>query len=128
MNKYERYRVVFSPRTETFTYLICFPCKLSHFYLENLLLSCKGINKILNDLNRCSQIQQILDDTSDPSPGEQKLAALTAGERTHWANVRKMFFNKGLNKASLDAVEKAAFVVALDDFPYEFDKVSDNFS
>lgn len=56
-------------------------------------------------------------------PGEEKLAALTAGERTHWANVRKMLFNKGVNRTSLDTVEKAAFVVALDDFPYEYDKV-----
>lgn len=57
-------------------------------------------------------------------PGEEKLAALTAGERSHWANVRRIFFNKGVNKISLDTVEKAAFVVALDDFPYEFDQVS----
>lgn len=68
------------------------------------------------------QIQQILDDTSEPLPGEEKLAALTAGERTHWANVRKMLFNKGVNRTSLDTVEKAAFVVALDDFPYEYDE------
>ncbi|XP_044734415.1 carnitine O-palmitoyltransferase 1, liver isoform isoform X2 [Chrysoperla carnea] len=68
------------------------------------------------------QIQQILNDTVAPCPGEEKLAALTAGNRTHWANTRQKFFNKGLNKASLDTIEKAAFVVALDDIPYEFDK------
>ncbi|KAJ8922373.1 hypothetical protein NQ315_004316 [Exocentrus adspersus] len=67
------------------------------------------------------QIQQILDDTSEPLAGEEKLAALTAGERTHWANTRTLLFNKGVNKSSLDAIEKAAFVVALDDFPYEYD-------
>ncbi|KAJ8937761.1 hypothetical protein NQ318_006624 [Aromia moschata] len=68
------------------------------------------------------QMQQILDDNSEPLPGEEKLAALTAGERTHWANSRTTFFNRGVNKTSLDAIEKAAFVVALDDFPYEFDE------
>jgi len=70
-----------------------------------------------------SQIQQILDDNSMPSEGEEKLAALTAGERTNWAQTRKNFFAKGVNKASLDLIEKSAFVVALDDVPYEFDTV-----
>lgn len=66
-------------------------------------------------------MQYILDDTSEPLNGEEKLAALTAGERTHWAQARRNFFNKGVNKISLDTIEKAAFVVALDDVPYEFD-------
>lgn len=68
------------------------------------------------------QIETILKDTSDPSVGEEHLAALTAGERTHWALTRQQFFSKGANKQSLDAIEKAAFVVALDDVPFVFDK------
>ncbi|KAK9881409.1 hypothetical protein WA026_016299 [Henosepilachna vigintioctopunctata] len=68
------------------------------------------------------QIQHILDDTSEPLQGEEKLAALTAGERKHWANTRKIFFTRGVNKVSLDIIEKAAFVVSLDDVPYEFDE------
>uniref|UniRef100_A0A670XU61 carnitine O-palmitoyltransferase n=1 Tax=Pseudonaja textilis TaxID=8673 RepID=A0A670XU61_PSETE len=48
------------------------------------------------------QIQWILNDKSEPQPGEEKLAALTAGDR-------------GKNKQSLDAIEKAAFFVTLDD-------------
>ncbi|XP_068970603.1 carnitine O-palmitoyltransferase 1, liver isoform isoform X1 [Bombus flavifrons] len=67
------------------------------------------------------QMQQILDDKSEPSEGEEKLAALTAGERTAWAIAREEFFSKGVNKASLDLIEKAAFVVALDDVPYVYD-------
>lgn len=67
------------------------------------------------------QIEQILKDQSEPQPGEEKLAALTAGVRTHWAHVRDKYFCRGVNRASLDAIEKAAFVVVLDDFPYEFD-------
>lgn len=70
-----------------------------------------------------SQMQYILDDKSEPLPNEEKLAALTAGERTHWANVRKTIFNKGVNRTSLDAIEKAAFTVTLDDYPYEYDEV-----
>lgn len=64
-----------------------------------------------------------MDDNSTPSEGEEKLAALTAGERTAWAQARKDFFAKSVNKASLDIIEKAAFVVALDDVPYEYDSV-----
>lgn len=71
----------------------------------------------------CRQIQRILDDQSEPMAGEEQLAALTAGDRTHWANTRRNFFNRGINKLSLDLIEKAAFVVALDDIPYEYDKV-----
>lgn len=64
-----------------------------------------------------------MDDNSTPSEGEEKLAALTAGERTIWAQTRRDFFAKGVNKASLDIIEKAAFVVALDDVPYEYNPV-----
>uniref|UniRef100_A0A672KW49 carnitine O-palmitoyltransferase n=1 Tax=Sinocyclocheilus grahami TaxID=75366 RepID=A0A672KW49_SINGR len=61
------------------------------------------------------QIQRILDDPSPPSPGEDKLGALTAGNRMPWAQVRKQFFSSGVNKRSLDCIEKAAFFVTLDD-------------
>lgn len=78
-------------------------------------------NRILQACEIELQIQQILDNDSIPSEGEEKLAALTAGERTTWAQARAEFFAKGVNKASLDIIEKAAFVVALDDIPYEYD-------
>lgn len=71
----------------------------------------------------CSQIQQILDDQSAPSEGEEKLAAFTASDRTAWAQARQNFFSKGVNKVALELIEKAAFVVALDDVPYEYDPV-----
>ncbi|XP_051975584.1 carnitine O-palmitoyltransferase 1, liver isoform isoform X1 [Xyrauchen texanus] len=61
------------------------------------------------------QIERILADQSEPQPGEELLAALTAGDRVPWAKARSEFFSKGKNKQSLDAVEKAAFFVALDD-------------
>ena len=67
-------------------------------------------------------MQYILNDNNaTPAPGEEKLAALTAAERTAWAKARTAFFAKGVNKNSLDLIEKSAFVVALDDVPYEFD-------
>ncbi|OXB59700.1 hypothetical protein ASZ78_012621, partial [Callipepla squamata] len=61
------------------------------------------------------QIQRILDDDSEPQAGEEKLAALTAGDRVPWAKARQAYFSRGKNKQSLDAIEKAAFFVALDD-------------
>ncbi|XP_051161929.1 carnitine O-palmitoyltransferase 1, liver isoform isoform X1 [Leptopilina boulardi] len=79
-------------------------------------------NRILMPCEIEQQIQQILDDTSSPAEGEEKLASLTAGERTHWAQTRQKYFFKGVNRASLDLIEKAAFIVVLDDVPYEFDK------
>lgn len=71
-----------------------------------------------------SQIQSILDNKEKPYVGEEKVAALTAADRTHWANTRTKFFFKGINRQSLDAIEKSAFVVALDEVPYEYDPVS----
>ncbi|XP_014240868.1 carnitine O-palmitoyltransferase 1, liver isoform isoform X1 [Cimex lectularius] len=79
-------------------------------------------NRILLPCEIEIQINMILEDKSEPVEGEEKLAALTAGERTHWANTRQEHFFKGTNRHSLDAIEKSAFVVALDDIPYEFDE------
>uniref|UniRef100_A0A3B5AYL5 Carnitine O-palmitoyltransferase 1, liver isoform-like n=1 Tax=Stegastes partitus TaxID=144197 RepID=A0A3B5AYL5_9TELE len=61
------------------------------------------------------QIQKILDDPSPPLPGEEKLGALTAGDRIPWAQTRKQYFSSGVNKRSLDAIERAAFFITLDD-------------
>eukprot|EP00918_Siedleckia_nematoides_P012688 GHVU01027769.1.p1 GENE.GHVU01027769.1~~GHVU01027769.1.p1 ORF type:complete len:764 (+),score=90.89 GHVU01027769.1:170-2461(+) len=66
-------------------------------------------------------LQKIVDDASAPAQGEEHLAAMTAGDRIPWAKARQEFFVKGVNKTSLDAIEKAAFVLILDDEPQEFD-------
>ncbi|KAL7307502.1 hypothetical protein TKK_0000680 [Trichogramma kaykai] len=79
-------------------------------------------NRLLQPCEIELQIQSILDDTSSPYEGEERLASLTGGERVHWAKSREEHFARGINKISLDLIEKAAFVVALDDVPYEFDK------
>ncbi|KAG7278744.1 hypothetical protein CRUP_008356 [Coryphaenoides rupestris] len=49
------------------------------------------------------QVQRILDDPSPPQPGEEKLGALTAGD------------SAGVNRRSLDIIERAAFFVTLDE-------------
>lgn len=79
-------------------------------------------NRLLTPCEIQVQIEQILEDPSLPVAGEERVAALTGGERTAWANARTEFFFKGTNRVSLDAVEKSAFVVALDEVPYEYDE------
>ncbi|ELT88002.1 hypothetical protein CAPTEDRAFT_178036 [Capitella teleta] len=71
-------------------------------------------------------LQKILDNQDEPAAGEKHLAALTAGDRIPWARARADYFAKGVNKASLDAIEKAAFVVALDEDEQNFDRDDPN--
>lgn len=54
--------------------------------------------------------------------GEEKIAALTAGDRSQWGLVRQNVFFKGPNRVALDIIEKSAFFVCLDDVPYVFDE------
>jgi carnitine O-palmitoyltransferase 1, liver isoform len=68
--------------------------------------------------------QEILDSALQPADGEQELAALTAGKREHWAQARRDHFSSGINRASLRAIERSAFVVVLDDEPVFYDPVS----
>lgn len=68
-----------------------------------------------------SQLDEILQSKSEPLPGEELLASLTAGDRTQWAEVRKRLFSRGINRVSLHTIETAAFVLALDDDAYETD-------
>ncbi|XP_075945980.1 carnitine O-palmitoyltransferase 1, muscle isoform [Anarhichas minor] len=68
-----------------------------------------------------TQFQRILNDTSEPQPGELKLAALTAGNRVPWARARIKYFSQGGNKVSLDAIESAAFFLTLDGEPQGYD-------
>lgn len=46
---------------------------------------------------------------------EARIPALTAWNRTKWAEVRETYFGDGVNRDSLHTIESAAFFVALDD-------------
>lgn len=70
-----------------------------------------------------SLIQKILDNTSEPSAGEERLAALTAGDRVPWAKARRDYFSSGINKASLTAIETSSFVLTLDEEEHLYDPV-----
>ncbi|XP_051512130.1 carnitine O-palmitoyltransferase 1, liver isoform-like [Myxocyprinus asiaticus] len=67
------------------------------------------------------QFQRILDDKSEPQPGELKLAALTAGNRVPWARARVKYFSESVNRASLEAIETAAFFLTMDDEAHGYD-------
>lgn len=112
--------------------------KVSMFFRNNLLQPCelqlyvvlfffekRAEVSICLLLNR--QLDEIVRDTTTPDFGEEHLAALTAGERTSWANTRETYFSTGINRISLDAIERAAFVLILDDEEYEVGIVSRKF-
>jgi len=79
----------------------------------------------------CRQIEEILKGKATPVEGEEHLAALTAWNRSKWAEARNTFFSRGPNHISLRTIESAAFVLSLDDEPFEFDlarpELLDNF-
>lgn len=41
-------------------------------------------------------MEEILNSKVEPQPGEEKLASLTALERTKWAQARNAHFNRGI--------------------------------
>ncbi|XP_036837362.1 carnitine O-palmitoyltransferase 1, liver isoform-like isoform X2 [Oncorhynchus mykiss] len=71
--------------------------------------------KVLSPRAVEQQMERILADPSEPQPGEECLAALTAGDRVPWAEAREAYLRQGRNQQALDTVEKAAFFVTLDD-------------
>ncbi|XP_052746885.1 carnitine O-palmitoyltransferase 1, liver isoform [Bicyclus anynana] len=85
-----------------------------------LLVYARG--RLLNPAEIQTQLQQILSDEAEAAPGEVRLAALTAGERSHWAHVRQTMFQRGHNRTSLHCIERAAFHVSLDCMAYGFDE------
>ena len=49
------------------------------------------------------------------------MAALTAGDRKPWALAREAHFRSGVNRASLDAIDGAAFFLVLDEDEPNYD-------
>lgn len=75
--------------------------------------------RLLKPLELKQQIDQILNANVSTTDSEKNLASLTALNRTKWAETRLNYFSSGINKASLHAIESAAFFLALDDEPFE---------
>lgn len=47
--------------------------------------------------------------------------ALLSHPRAEWAQARQTFFSSGKNRAALDAIERAAFFVVLDEESHSYD-------
>eukprot|EP00667_Euglena_gracilis_P001927 EG_transcript_1929 len=61
-------------------------------------------------------LRSIVENAQKPeTPAEGKLSALTTEARSKWAELREVHFHRGLNKSSLDLIERAIFVVVLED-------------
>lgn len=67
------------------------------------------------------QLDLIVHKNAETSQHENHLASLTAWHRTKWAHAREKFFATGVNKTSLHDIESAAFVMVLDEEPFEYD-------
>ena len=52
------------------------------------------------------------------SEAESLVGVLTATKRDVWAQARQKQFSSGTNKSSLTSIEGSAFVLILDDEPY----------
>jgi len=62
------------------------------------------------------KLKQIIEyNGTQPNKGEDVLGYLTAADRGVWAETRIKHFATGINKESLDIIEKAAFFVSLDE-------------
>lgn len=72
------------------------------------------------------KLKQIIEyDGKQPGRNEDIIGYLTAAERGVWADARNKYFGTGLNKESLDIIEKSAFFVALDDNESSYTKWSE---
>ncbi|KNC76173.1 hypothetical protein SARC_11319 [Sphaeroforma arctica JP610] len=63
------------------------------------------------------QLERIIEmaDGLKPSVTESRIAALTAGDRTFWAEARRNHFGHGINHYSLSVIESALFCLVLDE-------------
>jgi carnitine O-palmitoyltransferase 1 len=98
--------------------------------VKHVAVYCKGCwfklpihnnKRLLEPAELQEAFEQIVNGDLTPAPGEEKLAIFTAGERTHWAVSRKKYFSSGVNKTSLRMIERAAFVVILDENEHDYD-------
>ena len=63
------------------------------------------------------QLQWIVDDAKmeEPSELERLLPVMTSADRSMWAQFREQYMGEGVSRASLEAIERAVFVLVFDD-------------
>lgn len=74
-------------------------------------------NQILFPTTLEHQIEWIMEDAKKhvASEAEASLAALTTLDRVTWAKIRQKHFSHGINRESLNAIERATFFVSMND-------------
>ncbi|KAK3094953.1 hypothetical protein FSP39_008296 [Pinctada imbricata] len=124
MKQYERMYSTSRVPGEDIDYLVHYDSKHS----KHLAVLRKGIiykmdvydkfGKLLTAIEIKKQLEWIIKDADihedDCSESEKLLPALTGIERADWAKSRSQYFSHGVNKDSLDIVERAIFFVVLD--------------
>lgn len=105
--------------------------KIMHYEdIEHIVVIHKGCyykmmishnDRLLNSSELHFQLENIVQRTAVTSQSEKLLASLTAGNRTKWAQTREKYFSSGVNQISLSDIETAAFVLVLDEEPFEYD-------
>ena len=77
-------------------------------------------------INSCKfrTFQNILADTNLAKDAEIHLPAFTALDRDDWADFREKHTSFGINKASMDIIDTAAFIVILDTESRDYGDVS----
>ncbi|XP_060076491.1 carnitine O-palmitoyltransferase 1, liver isoform-like [Ylistrum balloti] len=88
--------------------------KVSVFDKKGKLLTPVQLEKQLDWIIKDADVQ-----TSTISESEKSIPALTGIDRTSWYKIRTQYFSEGINKESLDTVEKSILFVSLQDCSYE---------
>ncbi|KAL3887263.1 hypothetical protein ACJMK2_027207 [Sinanodonta woodiana] len=74
--------------------------------------------KLISPRNLQRQLDWIIEDAEnhqdEASTAGKNIPSLTGLDRTSWAKARKEFFSDGVNKESLDAIEKSLFCINLE--------------
>ncbi|GAB6019338.1 hypothetical protein CHUAL_000930 [Chamberlinius hualienensis] len=92
--------------------------KVIVFDSKGQVLSPNVFEELFAEIKRDAESQQ-----GTITEEEKSLAALTALERSDWARIRKQFFSRGLNRESMDILEKAIFFLILSDYsPMNFNE------
>ena len=83
------------------------------FYRLPLVFAGRSLNAA--ELEKLYEMILEDDNNEEVSTAELHLPAVTAADRTTWAEIRKTHFSAGVNRSSLEVVESAAFIMVLDD-------------
>eukprot|EP00055_Hartaetosiga_balthica_P010121 m.42209 g.42209 ORF g.42209 m.42209 type:complete len:789 (+) comp7043_c0_seq1:74-2440(+) len=86
-----------------------------HFFIFHLVGDKGESLTALHYERQLEKIAKMAEEVGEPEFTEKHLSAMTAANRDKWASFRDEFMCEGVTRASLEAIERAAFFVVLDD-------------